>query len=293
MKNKMKWLIGLAIIVLAGLLITSNMQKNVIYSFNGEKVEADAYYDMLKTHYGAGFVYQFIEKEYFNTKTVDKEIKEELKASAESLLKENDNEEGKKMLETTLRSFGYSGINDLQLYLENSYLKNKMVEENFDAYFTDYKTYNDTYKPRIVTHILVMSDDEAVVDAKKKEIDAILNDSDDIKIDMLKLNDDEVVISEQLGYVDRTSSLDEAFLALSLNTEEKTLSDWVKSSYGYHRIYVESTNEKDIRAMAKFQETVLTNEPSLSFKIVLDQMQKDGVEIEKTLLDEILELAGL
>ena len=45
--------------------------------------------------------------------------------------------------------------------------------------------------------------------------------------------------------------------------------------------------------MAKFQETVLTNEPSLSFKIVLDQMQKDGVEIEKTLLDEILELAGL
>lgn len=266
-----------------------------IYSYKDKKVDGNEYYEMLEAHYGTSFVYQFLEKEYFSSQTLEKEIEEQIKNSAQELLDQSDNEEDKAMLEVTLRSFGYDGTKELEAYMKNSYLRNKLIEDEFDQYFNDFESFAKEYKPRLITHVLIQTEEgiTSEIQTQMDNIDKKLAESDDIKIDMLKLNDGETIISEQLGYVDKDANLVPEFIEASLKLKEGDVSDWVKTDYGYHRIFIESTSEKVITSVPKFKETILQNNPSLGMEIVLDKMQDDGVVIEEDLLSRFLEMAGV
>lgn len=293
MNKKIIGVSGILLIVVMILFISSK-NNNYIYSYKNNKIDADEYYEMLEEHYGTAFVYQFLEKEYFSKKELEKETQKQIAESSKELLEQSEREEDRKMLEVTLRSFGYRGIDDLETYMKNTYLKNKLIEDEFENYFKDYESYAQEYKPRIVTHVLVLAE-EGLTSQVQKQMDLIdekLSKSDDLKIDMLKLNDGEEVISEQLGYVDKDAQLVEEFLEASFKLKERELSDWVQTDYGYHRIYIESTSEKDIKRTPQFREVILNNYPSLGVEIVLDKMQQDGVKIEDDLLAKFLEMAG-
>lgn len=289
----------LTVLIILGVVLVGvfMFKKNdtYIYRYKDKKVDGNEYYEMLEAHYGTSFVYQFLEKEYFSSQKLEKEIEEQIKNSAQELLDQSDNEEDKAMLEVTLRSFGYDGTKELEAYMKNSYLRNKLIEDEFDQYFNDFESFAKEYKPRLITHVLIQTEEgiTSEIQTQMDNIDKKLAESDDIKIDMLKLNDGETIISEQLGYVDKDANLVPEFIEASLELKEGDVSDWVKTDYGYHRIFIESTSEKVITSVPKFKETILQNNPSLGMEIVLDKMQDDGVVIEEDLLSRFLEMAGV
>lgn len=288
----------IGILMILGLLLSGCSSQNAIYSYKNKKVDANEYYAMLKEQYGTAFVYQYLEKEYFSSLSVEDSVMENIKKSSEELLTQNDNEENKKMIELSLRSFGYKGLDELELYMRNSYLRNKLIEEEFEKSFKDFDTFAKDYKPRIVTHILIKVDEEEVtltdaIQAKMNEIDAQLKDTQDVKLAMLQLNDGNDILAENLGYVDKSSSLVESFLESALALNEGEVSNWVQSKYGYHRIYVESTQKETLLKELEFKESVIQSNPSLSVEIVLNSMKENGVEIETSLYQSFLEMAGL
>lgn len=298
MNNKKLTSIIIAGIIVILLIFGMTKNNNAIYSYDGEKVDADGYYEILQEQYGTNFTYQFIEKQYLSTLDVEEDVLENIKETEEQLKEEASDDESLAILEATLRSFGYQGMDELNLYLRNSYLRNKIVEDNFHEYFKNKDEFIKEYKPRLVTHVLIRFDDEENdtsedIEKHMAKIDEALNKSDNIKIDMIELGDGETIIGEDLGYVDKESQLVSEFLESALSLKKGEVSDWVKTDYGYHRIYIENTSEEDLVKNTDLITKVLETSPSISVEILLDKMMEDGVKINDALLNEIKEMAGL
>ncbi|HZJ87253.1 MAG TPA: hypothetical protein VFC75_03420, partial [Erysipelothrix sp.] len=151
MNNKKLTSIIIAGIIVILLIFGMTKNNNAIYSYDGEKVDADGYYEILQEQYGTNFTYQFIEKQYLSTLDVEEDVLENIKETEDQLKEEASDDESLTMLEATLRSFGYQGMDELNLYLRNSYLRNKIVEDNFHEYFKNKDEFFKEYKPRLVT----------------------------------------------------------------------------------------------------------------------------------------------
>lgn len=287
-------LILAVVVVMGGVLL--GKPSSTIYEFNNKKVDADAYYEMLQDTYGTAYVMQFLEKTYFTAQSIDEKTQELIDSQEENILAQNEKDEDKSMLEITLKSMGYDGLKELNLYLKNAYLKNTLLEQEFFNRFDDADTFNEKMKPRILTHILIRTEEESITSAIQEKMDTInaaLKDSDDIKIDMLKLNDGEEIIAEQLGYVDAsTNDLDAAFLKEAIKVDEGTLSPWIKSSFGYHRILVESTQHEKLKESEAYVQKLMENYPLISVEIVLDDMKENGLVLDEKLEAAIKELVG-
>lgn len=306
-KNK-KLIIKLAITVLTvavslGIIAIFNKDTSSIYEYNGKTVDADQYYKDMYEQYGVGFVFQFMEKEYFSTKTIDAEKQKDLDEQVKQLLEEAEAEEDRKAIDLTLRSFAYLGIDELPLYLKNTYLKNTLVLDNMYDKFTEFDAFSKEYKPRTVTHVLVLAEREdkehesaSAPTAKEKEymnkIDAALKDGSDVKVEMIKQTLDEAVVGEQLGYVDKDTKMVKPFLDAALAMNGGEVSTWVKSEFGYHRIFIESTDLEVLKTQDAFKEKILNLYPSITVEIVLEDMKKNNVVIDAEFEKELLELVG-
>ena len=143
-------------------------------------------------------------------------------------------------------------------------------------------------QPRIVTHVLVQAQREsnehmnsdAPLDAEialMGEVDAALDKADNVTKTMIDLSSDNGIIGESLGYMDNSSQLVESFIKGAQNLNEDEISEWVKSEFGYHRIYVESTNIETIKEYPEFKESVFVYDSSLEKEIMIEHMQSDGV----------------
>lgn len=299
MKKKSTLIAIVLIIVLAFAAIIKMNQgpKNAIYGFDSKNVSADEYLDMMKETYGTAFTMQYLEKIYFSEMTVDEDVQAQINIQEKQIFSEETSEEDKNMLELTLRTYGYNGIEELNLYLKNSYLKNKILEERLFENFDNIDEFNEKSKPRILSHILIMSDEKEISEETQKQmakIDAILDNSDDVKTDMIKLNDGEVIIAEQLGYVDKSvTNMDAKFLEAAFKLDNKELGDWVKTSFGYHRILVETNDTEDLKQQASYGQNILQLYPEVSAKILLDEMEANGMVLDKEFRNEIFEMVGV
>lgn len=287
----------IAVIVVVTALVLSYLlvrPKTFVYEFDGKKVDADTYYEMLQETYGTAYIMQYLEKVYFTPQKVNEETQKSIDTQEANILAQNDTEDKKNMLDLTLKSFGYDGLNELNLYLKNSHVKNQILEEKVFDYFKDDAAFLESQKPRILSHILIVSDEKTItsdIQSKMDQIDAILNESEDIKMDMILLNDGEAIIAEQLGYVDIDSTnLDAAFLEAALKVGHQELGPWVKSQFGYHRIYVESAVSEDLKTVSAYVQTILQKNPKLSTTILLDEMKSNGLELSETLEKDIFDL---
>lgn len=295
-KSKLIAIVLVVILVFAAVLKMNQNPKNAIYGFNSENVTADEYLEMMQETYGTAFTMQYLEKIYFSEMTVDEDVQAQINIQEKQIYSEETSEEDKNMLELTLRSYGYKGIEELNLYLKNSYLKNTILEEKLFDNFDKIDEFNEKSKPRILSHILILSEEKELSEETKNQmakIDAILDQSDDVKMDMIKLNDGEVIVAEQLGYVDKSvTNMDAQFLEAAFKLDNKELSDWVKTSFGYHRILVETNDTEDLKKQAAYGQNILQLYPEVSAKILLDEMKANGMVLDKEFRNSILEMVG-
>ena len=192
---------------------------------------------------------------------------------------------------------GYNGLDELNLFLTNQYHKSTILQDNVLKVFDDLENFQKEMQPRIVTHVLVQAQREsnehmnsdAPLDAEialMGEVDAALDKADNVTKTMIDLSSDNGIIGESLGYMDNSSQLVESFIKGAQNLNEDEISEWVKSEFGYHRIYVESTNIETIKEYPEFKESVFGYDSSLEKEIMIEHMQSDGVEISDSLLKD-------
>ena len=298
MKNKKKGIIVIASVVVIAIVAWSlSGNRNLVYSFDGKDYDREAYYEQMKEHYGKNFIYQFMEKEYLSGLDVDEAIKSSIANQEASLLEQNSSEEDQDMIGITLRAMGYNGLDELNLFLTNQYHKSAILQDNVLKVFDDLENFQKEMQPRIVTHVLVQAQREsnehmnsdAPLDAEialMGEVDAALDKADNVTKTMIDLSSDNGIIGESLGYMDNSSQLVESFIKGAQNLNEDEISEWVKSEFGYHRIYVESTNIETIKEYPEFKESVFGYDSSLEKEIMIEHMQSDGVEISDSLLKD-------
>lgn len=298
MKNKKKGIIVIASVVVIAIVAWSlSGNRNLVYSFDGKDYDREAYYEQMQQHYGKNFIYQFMEKEYLSGLDVDEAIKSSIANQEASLLEQNSSEEDQDMIGITLRAMGYNGLDELNLFLTNQYHKSAILQDNVLKVFDDLENFQKEMQPRIVTHVLVQAQREsnehmnsdAPLDAEialMGEVDAALDKADNVTKTMIDLSSDNGIIGESLGYMDNSSQLVESFIKGAQNLNEDEISEWVKSEFGYHRIYVESTNIETIKEYPEFKESVFGYDSSLEKEIMIEHMQSDGVEISDSLLKD-------
>lgn len=298
MKNKKKGIIVIASVVVIAIVAWSlSGNRNLVYSFDGKDYDREAYYEQMQQHYGKNFIYQFMEKEYLSGLDVDEAIKSSIANQEASLLEQNSSEEDQDMIGITLRAMGYNGLDELNLFLTNQYHKSAILQDNVLKVFDDLENFQKEMQPRIVTHVLVQAQREsnehmnsdAPLDAETAlmgEVDAALDKADNVTKTMIDLSSDNGIIGESLGYMDNSSQLVESFIKGAQNLNEDEISEWVKSEFGYHRIYVESTNIETIKEYPEFKESVFGYDSSLEKEIMIEHMQSDGVEISDSLLKD-------
>ncbi|NMB18531.1 MAG: hypothetical protein GX984_03620 [Erysipelothrix sp.] len=298
MQNKKKGIIVIASVVVIAIVAWSLAGKStLVYSFDGKDYDREDYYEQMKEHYGKNFIYQFMEKEYLSGLDVDEAIKSSIANQEASLLEQNSSEEDQDMIGITLRAMGYNGLDELNLFLTNQYHKSAILQDNVLKVFDDLENFQKEMQPRIVTHVLVQAQREsnehmnsdAPLDAEialMGEVDAALDKADNVTKTMIDLSSDNGIIGESLGYMDNSSQLVESFIKGAQNLNEDEISEWVKSEFGYHRIYVESTNIETIKEYPEFKESVFGYDSSLEKEIMIEHMQSDGVEISDSLLKD-------
>lgn len=298
MQNKKKGIIVIASVVVIAIVAWSlSGNRNLVYSFDGKDYDREAYYEQMQQHYGKNFIYQFMEKEYLSGLDVDEAIKSSIANQEASLLEQNSSEEDQDMIGITLRAMGYNGLDELNLFLTNQYHKSAILQDNVLKVFDDLENFEKEMQPRIVTHVLVQAQREsnehmnsdAPLDAEialMGEVDAALDKADNVTKTMIDLSSDNGIIGESLGYMDNSSQLVESFIKGAQNLNEDEISEWVKSEFGYHRIYVESTNIETIKEYPEFKESVFGYDSSLEKEIMIEHMQSDGVEISDSLLKD-------
>jgi len=298
MQNKKKGIIVIASVVVIAIVAWSLAGKStLVYSFDGKDYDREDYYEQMKEHYGKNFIYQFMEKEYLSGLDVDEAIKSSIANQEASLLEQNSSEEDQDMIGITLRAMGYNGLDELNLFLTNQYHKSAILQDNVLKVFDDLENFQKEMQPRIVTHVLVQAQREsnehmnsdAPLDAEialMGEVDAALDKADNVTKTMIDLSSDNGIIGESLGYMDNSSQLVESFIKGAQNLNEDEISEWVKSEFGYHRIYVESTNIETIKEYPEFKESVFGYDSSLEKEIMIKHMQSDGVEISDSLLKD-------
>lgn len=268
-----------------------------VYEIDGTKISATEYYEFLLDKSNAGFLYTYLEREYLSSLPVDEELKSEAKLQKEQTLKDYSEKESKEMLESTLKQLGYKGIDDLQLFFENSGKLNDIVLKNASDAFTKYEPFSILYKPRVVSHVLVAVEKGQEATSEQKalmaQIDQALKENNDFRATTQALADSQRIIAEDLGYVDKDTNLVTEFLEVALNTSENTVSDWVRSEFGYHRIYVATTKMKDISTYDAFLNQILAYDQSLQPRIMLAEMQKANVEINERLKSAIEDYYGI
>lgn len=302
----MKKYIGIAVVLVVltaiGVSVLKQKDPNILYEFDGEKVTAEAYYEKVKDQFGVGLVYQLIEKEYLSTISVTDEEKKAIKASEDAFLAGQSSEEQKEMLDATLKTMGYEGISDLNRYLTNIHIKDSLIKENYTNHLDAKKAFN-AIKPRSLTHVLVLATREteehqkantpsSEESAHMRAIDAALRNADDVKMAMIKQMKDDEVTSESYDYVDKYTSFVPEFLEAALKLEARQTSGWVKTSYGYHRIYIESTDFDKLSITDSFIASLQTYDATIGIRVVLDELKKNNATLDSAFEKELLDSLG-
>lgn len=291
MKKYIAITLTLVVVAVIGISLSNPKNSNIMYEFDGETVSAETYYEMMIENYGHELAFQYLEKAYLETIEVSDDIKSMSKLQAQAMLTEETTDEEKEAITESLVALGYKGIDDLEKFFQHSNIRRDMIAKNYSKYI-DLDALAADLKPRLVTHVLVLATQEEEDHDKAKtptkeekhlmdKVDAVLKDSKDIKLDMIKVSDSETIVGENLGYVDKNTQLVESFLVEALKTKEKTISGWVKSSFGYHRIYVESSNIKDFSESDDFISAIQEYDKTLSYKVMLGVMKESGVIINQ------------
>jgi foldase protein PrsA len=280
--------------------------KDVVFSVADTDVTTDEFYTELYNQYGINAVYLFLERAIVESAiettaviTTKAEIESEnIIASFQSYY--GDNYES--YIVEALKSLGYSKIEDLDSYFiyvfKRQALMTQYLDDNMDTLFAGF---NEINTPRVVSHVLVTmadpdnptADETTRFDAAKAAYangasfeEMVTGYSEDTSNNTMK---------GLLGYLDVNTSYVEEFLTTALALNEGEVSDWVKTTYGYHLIRVDSTQLEALKEYQEFYDALLASDTTLEPKIIWAKAQELNVDFmgNDELKAELLKFMGI
>jgi len=250
---------------------------DVVYSFNGNNVFADEFFDQLNGIYGRD-----IEGIYFTKEVVGQfvETTDEMKDSAAeqaeqtvTYFTQQYGDTADTVLASQLEQIGFSGDDALNDYYINSLKTNKVLEDFITINEKEaYDNYVAEKKPRTVSHILVtMEDPENPTEeeaAKLQQVKDALANGTSFEEAAYQFSDDSTAQQYgSLGFVDADTQFVESFLQTALNTEAGQTSEWTESEYGWHLIKVNSTDLADFISDQTFNTNFTAFDSNLTYNL--------------------------
>lgn len=279
--------------------------KDVVSEVNDQDLLADDYYDLLFEEYGDGELYKLFEKATLAAIPVDKEAEENAENDAKNQIQYISAEQGEPGLENldkALYSLGYDGRDELEMFYQDLDKKEKIFSNYADEHYDKYiKEFLEKNKGRLVSHILInMDDPENPTDEEQKKVDKVNKALEDknFKEVALELSEDENTAPNKglLGYMDANTEFQEEFLKEALKLQEGETGTWIKTSFGQHLIYIDSTDYSDFKEDSQFIESIVNTYPEIQTKSVWEKAQDLNIEFEnkdvETKLKDYMEIGG-
>lgn len=298
--------------------------KDVVAIFNEKTIFADDIFENAKEVNGYRVISTLILEALANQEipTTD-EIKKNVAAREAELIEgfKQKNPQGyQEEMSNALKQLGFAnGYADLSKYV-TSQIKIQQIMENYilankDKYFKEI----ETKKGRLVSHILVRypqltaaekegkkpeeitklqnernAKAEAELNTKKDAVDKALASKDFGEV-AAEFSDDEAskVKKGSLGYVNSDTSFVKEFLDASLKLNEGQVSDWIKTTYGYHKIKVDAVGAEKLlqnkEIKAQILNTILQQHTDI-YKLAIQQLiQKYPVQTEDATVKKIVD----
>ena len=269
--------------------------KDVVFSFDGKDYTADDLYEEYYPATGADAVYMLSQR-----LLLDQTVKTTAELEADAAVMADEyysyfysyyGTSTDQFIEANMKAIGLESLTDYCLYnLKLQQLYSDYIAENLE---TLYEPFASEYKPRYVSHALVMMDDpDKPTDEEKTAFDEAKKawESGEYTFEEFakKFSDDttSAVQGGSIGYVDKDSSLVESFLKTSLALEEGQVSEWIKSEYGYHLITVTSTNQEEIVEEAEFLEHILSFNENLENEVFWNCLEAKNVKFTDTVVEQ-------
>lgn len=279
---------------LVGLSACSLGNDTLVETKSGNITKDDLYNKMVDTS-GATALEQLIEENVLrnNYSVTDKEIEAELKTVKKQF---STDEEFKSALESS----GIKNEEALKKQIELSLIQQKAVTAGVDKSEKKLKAYYEKHKEDFETakasHILVQ-DEKAANEIKKK-----LDDGGDFSKLAKEYSIDTATASKggDLGEFKRSDMVTE-FSDAAFSIKLNTISDVIKTDYGYHIIKVTERKQKTYEQAKDQVEKAYLSEHAKSYQDVIKKLKKDDkVEIKdkdlkksvKTLLDSATSTAS-
>ncbi|MEH7097013.1 peptidylprolyl isomerase [Neobacillus vireti] len=290
-KNKRMTTLILAFIVAAGVYLTFTITKDdTVAKFNGESISKDELYDKMVQQYGLATVDQIISDKIVAAEAA----KQKVTVSNSAVNKEIDNLKeqygGDDAFNQALESNNTTLSvvkNDLKNYLILKKLMEpdiKITDEEMKTYFEENKDSFATAEQVKASHILV-ADEKTAKEIKKK-----LDNGEDFAALAKKYSTDDGSKANggELGYFAKGTMVTE-FDNVAFSLPVNTISNPVKTQYGYHIIKVEAkkaaqaANYEDSKAQIK--ETLFDQKVDSQYQTWIDSKKK-SYDIENTLSKE-------
>lgn len=287
---------SVAVIALAiGTAAILNNRNKTVLEVDGVRLSADGYYDLLVDYHGDAYIYHVFENKLLLQVETSEEIATYGQTQEDNVLTTYaDDSATLEYLDTTLKSVGFSGLDDLNLYYENTekyyeVLYNYTVA-NIDTLYDDYAA---TYQPRLVSHILVSMADPANPTAEElAKIDTInqaLASGMSFTEAATTYSDDTSTTEGSLGFVDSSSSLVTQFLDVALTLNAGETSGWtLTDDYGYHLIKVDSTSKEALLAYTGLYEAILNTNTAVATQAMIQLIEQMEVQFDDEATRQII-----
>lgn len=240
--------------------------KDVVYTVGDNNITADDFYDDLYENLGVAGVYQFIQRTVVNNAVeTTEEMKEDASVSVDTVIaqfKASYAAEYETYLLQAVKAVGYNSIDDLEQYFIDNLKYTQLAKEFLEA------GYDESLKPRILSHILIkMEDPDNPTDEEKAKMDAVdaaLAEGTEFGTVAYEHSDDSSASDYgSLGYADINTSFVSEFLEASMALNEGETSQWVKTQFGYHLIKCDAATLETLRTYDDFYNGLSTNNPTL------------------------------
>jgi len=259
---------------LVGLSACSLGNDTLVETKSGDITKDDLYNKMVETS-GATALEQLIEEKVLrdNYSVTDKEVEAELKTVKKQFSTDEE-------FKSALKSSGLKNEAALKKQIELSLIQQKATTEGVDKSDKKLKAYYEKHKEDFETakasHILVQ-DEKAAKEIKKK-----LDDGGDFSKLAKEYSIDTATASKggDLGEFKRSDMVTE-FSDAAFSIKLNTISDVIKTDYGYHIIKVTERKQKTFKQAKDEVEKAYLSENAKSYQDVIKKLKtKDKVEIK-------------
>jgi len=275
--------------------------QDVLYSFNGEDTTADAFYDELYESYGENSIAQLFVREVTDQfiETTE-EMETEAQTNADNVraqFEANYGTEADSTLLQALQQYGYNNVDELeQFFIDEAKSLSLMTTFITETKKDVYDAYVAEKNPRIVSHILIqMVDPENPTEeeaAKLEEAKQALLDGTSFEEVAYTYSDDTSAESYgYLGFMDLDTPYVPEFIEAANNTEAGETSEWFMSDYGYHIIYVNSTDVNDFIPESGFSTALAEFDEDMTGSVYSEAIWAAANDLNVEFANEELELS--